>query len=77
MVTIGPREDRKIIAEARYMINPGDFYPDVAFMVDENYRGHGLASALLRYLEEIAKETGDQRIQGGGSAVQQAHDKSV
>lgn len=58
VVTIGPREDRKIIAEARYMINPGDAYPDAAFMVDENYRGHGLASALLRYLEEIAKERG-------------------
>jgi acyl-CoA hydrolase/GNAT superfamily N-acetyltransferase len=58
VVTIGPREDRKIIAEARYMISPADPYPDVAFMVDENYRGHGLASALLRYLEEIAKERG-------------------
>jgi acyl-CoA hydrolase/GNAT superfamily N-acetyltransferase len=58
VVTIGPREDRKIIAEARYMITPGDDYPDVAFMVDENYRGHGLASALLRYLEEIGKERG-------------------
>ncbi|MBI5250512.1 MAG: GNAT family N-acetyltransferase [Desulfomonile tiedjei] len=58
VVTMGPREDRKIIAEARYMITPGDPYPDVAFMVDENYRGHGLASALLRYLEEIGKERG-------------------
>lgn len=58
VVTIGPRENRKIIAEARYMINPGDPYPDAAFMVDENYRGRGIASALLHYLIEIAKERG-------------------
>jgi RimJ/RimL family protein N-acetyltransferase len=58
VVTIGPREDRKIVGEARYMINPGDPYPDVAFMVDENYRGRGIASALLHYLIDIAREHG-------------------
>lgn len=58
VVTIGQREDRRIIAEARYMINPGDPYPDAAFMVDENYRGRGIASALLHYLIDIAKERG-------------------
>jgi GNAT superfamily N-acetyltransferase len=59
VVTIGPREDRKIIAEARYMLSPGDPYPDAAFMVDENYRGRGIASALLHYLIEIAGERGN------------------
>jgi acyl-CoA hydrolase/GNAT superfamily N-acetyltransferase len=58
VVTVGPREERRIIGEARYMINPGDPYPDVAFMVDENYRGRGIASALLHYLIDIAKESG-------------------
>jgi acyl-CoA hydrolase/GNAT superfamily N-acetyltransferase len=58
VVTIGPREDRKLIGEARYMINPGDEYPDVAFMVDENYRGKGIAGSLLRYLIDIAVEKG-------------------
>lgn len=58
VVTVGPREDRKMVAEARYMINPGDAYPDVAFMVDENYRGHGIASALLHYLIDIGRERG-------------------
>jgi len=58
VITIGPREDRKIVAEARYLINPRDPYPDVAFMVDENYRGRGLASALLHYLIDIARERG-------------------
>ena len=42
------------------MINPRDPYPDAAFMVDENYRGRGIASALLHYLIEIAKERGMQ-----------------
>ena len=58
VVTIGPRENRKIIAEARYMLNSEDPYPDVAFMVDENHRGRGLASALLHYLIDIARERG-------------------
>lgn len=58
VITIGPREDRKIIAEARYLLNPRDPYPDVAFMVDEHYRGRGLASALLHYLIDIARERG-------------------
>lgn len=56
VVAIGSREDRKIIGEARYMINPGHAYPEVAFMVDENYRGRGIASALLNYLIDIARE---------------------
>jgi acyl-CoA hydrolase/GNAT superfamily N-acetyltransferase len=58
VVTVGPRENRKIIAEARYMVEPGKDYPDVAFMVDENYQRRGIASALLHYLIEIAKERG-------------------
>jgi acyl-CoA hydrolase/GNAT superfamily N-acetyltransferase len=58
VITVGPREDRKIIAEARYMLNPGDLYPDVAFMVDERYRGRGLASSLLHYLIDIARDRG-------------------
>ncbi|MFH0824899.1 MAG: GNAT family N-acetyltransferase [Pseudomonadota bacterium] len=60
VVTIGPREHQQIIAEARCMINPTDPYPDVAFMVDENFRGRGLASALLHYLIDIALERGIQ-----------------
>ncbi len=58
VVTIGPRENRRIIAEARYMIEPGSEYPDVAFMVDEDFQRRGIASSLLRYLIEIAEERG-------------------
>ncbi len=56
VVTIGPRENRRIIAEARYMVEPGSEYPDVAFMVDEDFQRRGIASSLLRYLIEIAQE---------------------
>jgi acyl-CoA hydrolase/GNAT superfamily N-acetyltransferase len=58
VVTTGPRENRKMIAEARYMIEPGEGYADSAFMVDENYQGRGIATYLLNYLIEIAKERG-------------------
>jgi GNAT superfamily N-acetyltransferase len=58
VVTLGPRENRKIIAEARYMVEPNDGFADSAFMVDENYQGKGIASYLLNYLIEIAKERG-------------------
>ncbi len=58
VVTIGPRENRRIIGEARYMIEPNDGYADTAFMVDENYQGRGIATFLLNYLVEIAKERG-------------------
>jgi acyl-CoA hydrolase len=57
VVTVGPREKSKIVAEARYMMEPSG-YPDAAFMVDENYQRKGIASALLHYLVEIAKERG-------------------
>jgi acyl-CoA hydrolase/GNAT superfamily N-acetyltransferase len=58
VVTLGPRENRKIIAEARYMVEPGEGFADSAFMVDENYQGRGIASYLLNYLIEIAQEKG-------------------
>jgi acyl-CoA hydrolase/GNAT superfamily N-acetyltransferase len=58
VATVGPRENRKIIAEARYMVEAAKGHPDVAFMVDENYQRRGIASALLHYLIEIAQERG-------------------
>lgn len=64
VVTTGPREDRRIIAEARYMFGRGDDYPDTAFMVDENYQGKGIATFLLHYLIEIAKERGIKGFRG-------------
>ena len=58
VVSIGPPEDRKIVAEARYMISSGDPCPEIAFIVDEDYRARGIASALLHYLIELGRERG-------------------
>ncbi|MDQ1240295.1 MAG: hypothetical protein QG577_2481 [Thermodesulfobacteriota bacterium] len=56
VVTTGPRENRSMIAEARYMLIQGGDSADTAFMVDEHYQGKGIATFLLHYLIEIAKE---------------------
>ena len=58
VVTIGPRENRRMIAEARYMIIPDSDYADTAFMVDESFQGRGIATFLLEYLVEIASQRG-------------------
>ncbi len=58
VVTVGPWETRRIIAEARYLIEPRSEYPETAFMVDEEYHGRGIATFLLNYMMEIAQEKG-------------------
>jgi acyl-CoA hydrolase/GNAT superfamily N-acetyltransferase len=58
VVTVGPRENRKIIAESRYMLEPDKQFADVAFMVDEEFHGRGIATFLLKYMIEIAQERG-------------------
>ena len=47
-----------IIAEARYVKLPDPPYADTAFVVDEEYRGKGLATFLLNNLIRIARERG-------------------
>ncbi len=63
VVTIGPRENRRIIAEARYLIEPNNQYPETAFMVDEAYQGRGIATYLVNYMTEIARERGIEGFQ--------------
>jgi acyl-CoA hydrolase/GNAT superfamily N-acetyltransferase len=58
VATIGPRENRRIIAESRYLLQPDKQLADVAFMVDEEFHGYGIATFLLNYMMEIAKERG-------------------
>ncbi len=58
VVFVGPRENRRIIAESRYMLDPDKEFADVAFMVDEEFHGCGIATFLLKYMIEIAKERG-------------------
>lgn len=63
VVTVGPREKRRIVAEARYLVEPSSNYPEVAFMVAEEYKGLGIATFLLQYMTEIAKERGVEGFQ--------------
>lgn len=58
VVTTGPRERRRIIAEARYVLEQDKENADCAFMVDGSFQRRGIASALLHYLIEAAKERG-------------------
>ena len=50
----------KIISEARYVKDPNRPYADVAFVVDENYQGLGIATYMFRLLIRLAKERGLQ-----------------
>ena len=63
VVFVGPRENRRIIAESRYMLEPDKEFADVAFMVDEEFHGRGIASFLLKYMIESRKrgESRDSR----------------
>ena len=48
----------KIIAEARYVKGQAIPYPEIAFIVDEDYQNKGIASYLLNKLAEMAKADG-------------------
>ncbi|MFP4452579.1 MAG: GNAT family N-acetyltransferase [Desulfobacterales bacterium] len=49
-----------IIAEARYVKDPHSPYADVAFIVDEDYQGYGIATFMYKILMRHAKERGLQ-----------------
>jgi hypothetical protein len=53
---IGEPGEGTIVAEARYVCHPDHPYPDVAFVVDEAYKGKGIGSYLFEMLVRIAKE---------------------
>ncbi len=55
---VGPKGEGRLIAEARYVRNPGEPYADVAFVVDEEYQGLGIASYLYNLLIQVAKRKG-------------------
>jgi len=46
----------RIVAEARYVRFPDKPVADVAFVVDEDFQGKGIASFLFRTLKKIARE---------------------
>jgi GNAT superfamily N-acetyltransferase len=58
VITTGPCEDCRIMAEARYLLDKNKEFADVSFMIDEDFQGRGLATFLLNFLIEIAAERG-------------------
>lgn len=56
IVEIGRNE--KIIAEARYAYDKFEGNYEIAFIVDEEYQGKGVASFMLNYLIKIAQDRG-------------------
>ncbi len=57
--TISERGGEKIIAEGRYVrLSDRPSYAEVAFIVDENYQGNGIASHLLKIIANAALEQG-------------------
>jgi RimJ/RimL family protein N-acetyltransferase len=64
VVTIGGERGETVIAGGQYVEDEaGDpRTAEVAFMVEEDYQGNGLAARLLRHLAAIAREQGIVRF---------------
>ena len=56
--TVDQSGTEKIIAEGRYVRHHDRPFADVAFVVDENYQGLGIASFLFEMLIRVAREQG-------------------
>ena len=55
---VGKPEEEKIIAEARFVRDQIRPYADIAFVVDEEYQGLGIAGFLYSMLIRLARERG-------------------
>jgi acyl-CoA hydrolase/GNAT superfamily N-acetyltransferase len=55
---VGPRGQGRIIAEARYVMDPERAWADVAFVVDGDYEGLGIGTYLYRMLIRLARQRG-------------------
>ena len=57
---VGEAGQGHIIAEARYVKDKNRPYADVAFIVDDDYQGLGIASYLLQMMMRLAQDRGIQ-----------------
>ena len=74
VVTTGPRETRRVIAEGRFVLSSDDPFPDTALMVDEAHQKRGIGTFLLNYLIELARERG---IEGFRADVLTSNDPMI
>jgi RimJ/RimL family protein N-acetyltransferase len=65
VVTIGQGEQETIIGGARYVVYEAGATrsAEIAFTVEEDYQGQGIASSLLRHLIQIARAKGVARLE--------------
>jgi RimJ/RimL family protein N-acetyltransferase len=63
VVTVARDGDEIIVASARYIAPGRAPVAEVAFTVEEDYQGRGLASRLLRHLIAIACHSGIERFE--------------
>ena len=63
--TTGPSDAEAIIAGARYVRDPdpNSRHAEVAFTVEEDYQGQGIARCLLAHLVDIARDKGLLRFE--------------
>ena len=54
----GPPRNQRIIAEGRYMLNPGNKMGEFDTLVAEDFRGHGIGTFLANHLKKIAYSRG-------------------
>ena len=61
IVTLGAGDAETIIGSGRYIVQPGADTmrrAEVAFMVEEDYHGLGIAGRLLRHLSDVGRAQG-------------------
>jgi len=57
LATVGNGDDETVVGSGRYVVGvPGT--AEIAFVVEEDYHGRGLASRLLRHLAKVARDQG-------------------
>ena len=63
--TVGPEGGETIVGGGRYMAfdRPGGRSAEVAFLVEEDYAGLGIAGRVLKHLARIARERGVRRLE--------------
>ena len=66
VATIGPPADETVIAGGSYSTHvaaDGRRCAELAFLVEEDYRGNGLAGRILEHLASIAREQGIAQLE--------------
>jgi GNAT superfamily N-acetyltransferase len=61
IVTLGSGDDEVVIGSGRYIVGGGEQgkrSAEVAFMVEEDYHGQGIAGRLLKHLAGVARSQG-------------------